>query len=85
MEVEVAVSEAVWLRVGDAPVEAGVELGMEEPEVAPVGDSVLSTMLVLKADVGKLSGFTSHTRWYSENQASLLYMASVNSVSLVML
>lgn len=74
----VDVEEAVRLGVGVAPVEA-------EVEVDPDGEPVLRTMLVLNADVGKFSGSTRQTRWYSENQSVSSYMSSVHSVSAVML
>lgn len=78
VEVGEDVEGAVELRVAVAPVEAGVEVG-------PDGSSVLSTMLVLNADVGKFPGSTRHTRWYSENQAALSYMSSVKSLLPLML
>ena len=76
--VAVDVEEAVGLGVGVAPVEA-------EVEVDPDRELVLRMILVLNADVGKFSGSTRHTRWYSENQSVSSYMSSVHSVSAVML
>lgn len=78
VEVAEDVEGAVGLRMAVAPVEAGVE-------VDPDRSSVLSTILVLNADVGKFPGSARHTRWYSENQEISSYMLSVHSVSAVML